>query len=435
MILKVKRGRMWLPSNKEYKNKFIEIFIKQDKNTLSFLTKITNDGRIYIPKGLREELKLGENDKVEIIRIDKLNNKERSINLIKNNYINVLAAIPKETLSKYEIIVIEKYGKYLCWYSTQGRPSEIIINKKVPLHFSRLLGYHQAEGGKPKLTKRRGRTFSFINTKIEIIKDFFKLSEDLFDKTLWNASIRYNKDAVNENELKLVRKELENLGIEKTKIRLKQGDKIRRYSILLWISNSLLSEIIENMNKKIREEINHNKNKELFENYFQAVIAGDGNFFSYRDKKGSIHSRISIYEEKEDSIKSYKEILDLYNLNGKIKRINNKNLYALTINANWMILMKILKHNIFKFAPHHYKSLIWTIKNHKKYKVLKDLHLLSKEFSIKEVKNLIAKNYSNSSHWINKRKEEGLIEFIKEGDTWKLSKKGEEIKNLLKSIE
>lgn len=227
-----------------------------------------------------------------------------------------------------------------------------------------------------------------------------------------------------------------NLGLKQNNIRSRVAERIKKYSMTLWIANSILAETIENANTKIKSSLLKN-NKNTFENYFRGVIAGDGNFFSYRDKKGSLHSKMDIYEEKEEYIKIHKKILDLYNLKGKIKKIKDKNLYVLTLIPNWDTLLKLLNHDVFLYAPHHKKRLIWAIQNHKRYRSLKYITNINNKFDVSIIKNISNMNYSFSSHWIKKREKENLVEFIKkEGrkQIWKLTNQGINIKNILKLL-
>ncbi len=434
MKTKIKNGRIWLKNLNEFKGRFIEIFIANKDKEASFITFLSKDKRIYIPIKIRETLKI--KDEVNIVKIKIIENKKRRKFLLKNNLMDLISVIPEKTLSGYDIVVIEKDDSYLCWYCTQGRPKELLIKKEIPGVFLRFLGYYQAEGGKPKLTKRRGRTLSFSNTKFEIIKDFFKLSENLLDKNLWNATINYNKKIERKDIEDLILK-LKELGIQKDKIKIHPREKIKNYSIILWISNSILAETIDNLNNKSRDLILKTKNKALFENYFRGVIAGDGNFFSYRDKKGSLHSWLSIYEEKEHYILRYKEILEKYGLNGKIRKDKDKNLYILVILANWEKLLNLLKYDIFLYTPKHKDRLLWTIKNHKKYRALKYLTKLEDKFDIKDIKNISNKNYSYAAHWIKKRKREDIIlpkEIIENRQSWELTDKGKEVRKILRLI-
>ncbi len=433
MIFKVKRGRVWLPNNREYKNRFLEISINFKDKIASFIATISKDGRLYIPIKIREEYRIENENEVLVKEIKILNNIKRKKQILSKNGINILPAIPQKTLSGYEILVTEKKEKYLCWYCTQGRPKEVALNKRVPKSFARFLGYYQAEGGKPILRKRRGRTFSFSNTKLYLIRDFFELSKLLIDPTLWNISIRCNPNFKKEFQYDLINK-LEEIGIKSERIKLSSAERIKKYTLILWFANSIFAETIDKLNAEIKKLLTKHNSKEIFEEYFRGVIAGDGNFSAHRDKNGSLHSRLSIYEEKEESIRKYKEILIAYGIPCKIKKAKNKNLYVLMSNCNWDILLSLLKSDIFLYAPHHKSKLIWTIKNHKRYSPLKHIANIGENFDIEEIKNLTNKENSYNFGWIRDRKDEGFICDSKIGSkkkNWMLTKKGKELKKVL----
>lgn len=435
MRISVKSGRVWMPKNRDYRNKFLEIFIKNKNRKASFIAVIPEDGRFYVPIKIREIL--GVKDSVTIQKIKTINNKDRPSSLIKNGKIDVLGSIPKKTLSGYEIVVITKNDKYCCWYCTKGRPNEMLLNKKVPLSFVRFLGYYQAEGGKPKLNKRRGRTFSFTNTKLNLIKDFFELSQYLIDKDLWNVSVKYNPN-IDKMALNKLKEELKCIGLGLNATTAVPVGRLKSYSITLWISNSVLAETIDNMNKKMKRLILLKRNSSLFENYFRGVIAGDGTFFAYRDKNGSLHSRMAIYDGKERYIVGYKKILDSYGLKGNIRKLENKNMYVLTLNNNWDMLLHLLKFDLFSYTPKHKNRLVWTIKSHNRYRSLKYLINLKKTFDICDVNMLTKRGYSYSANWIKKREQKQIVKFVKIKDgrqVWKLTTGGEDLKNTLKLIE
>ncbi|MEK6932988.1 MAG: hypothetical protein AABW56_04315 [Nanoarchaeota archaeon] len=429
MILQVKKGRVWIPKKKQtkYKGKFIEIFVKNNNKKSSFIAVIPKDGRFYIPIEIRNKLKV--KDKIKIEKIILLKNKRRNDKLISKNRFNILSIIPEKTLSDYEILVVDMGDKYLCWYCTQGRPKEILLNKHVPLSFAKLLGYYQAEGGKPKLRKRTGRNFSFTNKKFELIKDFFNISKCLFDVKEWNVTIRYEKN-MDYKKIEELKDKLKFLGINPKKIFIRQAKRIKESTIVLWISNSVLTEVIDNFNKKFKEFIIKEKNEFLFKNYFQGEIAGDGNFFSYRDKTGSLHSRLNIYEEKLEYVLNHKRILDNFGLIGKIKKDKEKELYTLKLTNNWEMLLRLLEYDLFYNAPHHKKRLIWTIKEHNRFRALNYIINLPIKFNSKILNKTLGDRGTYIYSWLRKRRKEGLIKTLDKG-LWSLTEEGIKIKNLL----
>ena len=430
MLVHVKKGRVWLKDVKEYRGKFIEVFIKNKNTQTSFIAVIPKDGRFYIPIKIRKYLEI-DND-INIRKIVILKNKARSINLIENNKFNIISIIPNKTLSNYKIVIKELKNKYLCWYCTQGRPKEILLNKYVSLSFIKLLGYYQAEGGKPKLRKRNGRNFDFTNKRFDLIKDFFELSSYILDKKEWKATICYNKD-IDYKIITDLKIRLNNLVIDSSHIFIKSAERIKEYIIKIWISNSILAETIDNFNKKIKDLIFKTKNENLFKLYYQGYLAGDGNFFAYRDKNGSLHSRTYLLEEKEEYIKLHKKILDIHGFNGKIKKAKDKNLYKLILTNNWNMLIKLLEYDLFFNIPHHKEKLIWTIRNHNKFRSLKYFINLPNKFDFYALTTITNREGNYCYNWLRKRRKDNLIERVDKG-IWKLTNDGIKIRNVLNKL-
>lgn len=355
-------GRIWLPKDIQngIKNEFILVKIKER----SFITKLTKDGRFCIPKETRISIDDGKtNIIVEIIK-----NLVRTEKIIKNEQIDVLAFVPKKTISGYDTLVLEEKHKLQLWYSTQGRPNEITLNRFLPLEFITLLGYYQAEGGKLKLKKRRGREINFTNANLGLIVDFLKYSRQLFNVHLFKATIT-KREGLNEEELTKVNKILLAYGIKKENIHIRTGQRIKNFTVRLWISNSLLAEIIDNMMNYFRtwlsEEI---VPLELVSFFLQGLLAGDGSFTSTRDKNGSLHSYLRVYEGKYEYLQDYQKMIDsFFKVHGKIRK-EKKNMYQYYLFANWSTLLKMLKHNLWCKVPAKQQKLIDAIKNHRNFK-------------------------------------------------------------------
>ena len=67
------------------------------------------------------------------------------------------------------------------------------------------------------------------------------------------------------------------------------------------------------------------------------------------------------------------------------------------------MLLKIYELDLLKEIKQHRDKLLWTIKEHNKYRSLKYLPKLPKLFSIVEFNLLTNKNYNYGATWIKKR--------------------------------
>lgn len=362
LVVNIRNNRIWLPKNiqKIIRERFIEIRIKN----VVFVTKLTKDGRFFIPKRLRKNI----SNKPSKIKILVLKNLERPKKFTLNGKIDVLAFVPQKTLSGFEILALEEKNKLRLWYSTKGRPNEIVISRFVPLKFIRLLGYYQAEGGKVKLKKRRGREINFTNANFDLIEDFLGHFKDLVDIELCKSTIRYNSK-IRQYKISEIKNKLISSGINEENIRSKQARRIKNWTIKIWITNSILAETMNNMMNKFREHLFKNDvNKELLVYFLQGLLAGDGNFYSSRDKKGCLHSYLRVFEFSDEFINDYREIFKRLGINGKIRKAKDKNFYIYEFFVNWGLLLKLLKLGLLKKSLPNHKRLVNAIKQHRSYK-------------------------------------------------------------------
>ncbi len=362
LIVNIKNNRIWLPKSiqKTIGNQFIEIKI----GDICFITKLTKEGRFFIPKELRWNI-LNEPTKIQF---SILKNIYRPKKFILNNKIDVLSFIPEKILSGFDILALEEENKIKLWYSTKGRPNDITINRFVPLEFFRLLGYYQAEGGKVKLRKRRGREINFTNADMGLIEDFLKYWGYLVNLNLCKCTIRYNPQ-LNYEKIIEVEDKLISIGIKAENINDKQAKRIKEYTVRIWITNSLLAEIIDSMMNEVRKYLIGSKsNKKLIVYFLQGLLAGDGNFYSTRDRKGCLHSYLRVFECNGGFVSDYRKLFESLGINGKIKKIKNKNLYIFELFVNWAYLLKILKLGLLEKSPENQKRLENAIKQHRGYK-------------------------------------------------------------------
>lgn len=426
----LKKNRIWLPIDlqKQIQNKFCKFYISQKKNRVVFISKLNKDKRLVIPKQFIKKLKSGT-VKLSIIKID---NFPRPKKMVQNSKIDFLSLIPEKTLTGFEILAFPIGKKILLWYfASKGRPKEFIAQRFLKKEFLRMLGYYRSEGGKPRVSYRRGRELSFTNSSINLIFDFMKIFNNIFDLKLIKANIRHNPGFY--NDAIKVRDELINFGLNSNNITIKQASRIRKFAVKLYVTNSLLSEIIHNAENKLRKYLIENKNLTLIKEYLQGVISGDGSFYSWVDKKGSTHSRLQIFESNYEAISDIAEMLKLLGINGTLNPTKTK-MYVYTAYINWQNLLTIYN---LKLLPDKIDYLKKIIKNHKRYRSMKHLILLPKRFNTSEFRSLVKKNYGYCASWLKDRESEGLIRKVgKKGNIncWELTSDGIFLISILKYI-
>ncbi|MBN1896760.1 MAG: hypothetical protein JW789_03485 [Candidatus Aenigmarchaeota archaeon] len=432
LALKIKNHRLWLPKEiqKNIGKEFIEITIRKDGTNEKFLTKLTNDGRFFIPKEIRKKMDLKHDDNVDV-SVEMIRNLQRSVSHLKGKKFDMLSFIPKKTMSDFDIHVNADNGRLKLWYSTKGRPNEIIIRRFVPLEFARLLGYYQAEGGKLRLKKRRGRELSFTNKSKTLVSDFIKLSEYILDENVWKCSIRHEKN-IEREKLNEAKRFAVSLGIEKENISVSPAERISSFTFRLWITNSLLAEIVSNMADISRKKLY--KNSEINRYFLQGLLAGDGSFFSHRDKNGSLHSRMYVYEAKKNYAEDYNKLLSEFDLDCNIKKDRMKNFYIMTRSVNWENLVTLYDKRLFILSKKHHENIINTIKGHKRYRALKHFKNLPDEFENSLCRKITGKDETYVAGWLRDRAKDGMIEragFRK----WVILNSGIEVRKFLNKLQ
>jgi len=370
--LPVKTNRILLPFGfrKNLIGRFFLVDINKSDKKSSFLYRMTKDERIIIPKHIRSDLRLKCGDMLGV-GIKTVRNMPRTGKMLSGDVFNTIHYVPEKTISGYEILATCNCGNLLLWYSAKGRPNEVEIKKFALPEFSRFLGYYQAEGGKVKLSKRRGRELSITNKSFKIIEDSVSLSGKFFDRRLWKATIVYN-GRMADDEIEKLKYDLSGLGIRRRSIHATKGEDVREYTIKIWITNSILAETIFNFSNKVRKHIvscnlDASVNMEVAENFLRGLIAGDGNLNVWRDRKGSLHKRLQIFETNRDFIEDYSEILRKFGISGRISKDKIKRLYTYSASLNWNALMRI-KNSGLLLAGGHMKKLETAIREQRRFR-------------------------------------------------------------------
>ncbi len=415
------------------KNSFVSIKI----NNAEFFYKISNERRFVVPKELKGKINFQKENQITIEKLKFIKRTGKNI-VIKKEKLDLLSFIPDKLRSGTKINLLLWKNSLICFYkSPKGTLRKIEIRKEVPLEFCRLLGYYQAEGGKEKKIKKSGRQVVFTNTHINLISDFIILSKNLFKTNLWNAEIRIKK--ANKMKEALIQNMLKKLGINKKNIKIRIGDNLKDFSIRLYICSTILSDIIirimENIkNYLITENILNKKNNlKMYISFMQGLFAGDGNYNTYKNKKGGVHHRLIFYEEDYNYALQYKKLLKKIGMESKIIKIKDKNLFIIRATLNWDFLLLIKELGLFDCHIHHKTSLIESIKRHKSYRSHKYLISMPNKIDIKKVQKVIKKEKVICYNWLKKMVERGVI-IKRDANRWELSEKGKRIKRILKEI-
>ncbi|HLC77133.1 MAG TPA: hypothetical protein VJH04_02920 [archaeon] len=423
------KNRVWVPKNiqKPLQNNFCEFSIKYNKSRIKFISKLSKDGRLVIPKNLCVE----KNARIKVNFIP-IRNSVRPKSILRSLKIDILSLIPKTTLTNFEILAVPKNNSIFVWYfASKGRPNSIVINRFLGSNFCRLLGYYRAEGGKPRISKRRGREFSFTNKSIYVITDFINLFGALANINMLKASIAYNPSSAKKlNKIKL---HLVKLGVKKLSIRFRKVERVKEYTIRLYVTNSLLSEIIDKAEVTLRKFILVSKNKNLCVEYLRGVIEGDGSLHSWRDKKGSLHSRLQIFEPNKIALDEINKMLELLGIYGKISKAKTQ-MYIYSAYLNWNNLLYVYENNLANSKTNKIRSAIIT---HKRFNSMKHFLILPKKFNTSQFRILTKKSYGYSATWLKDREKEGLVKrIVKENNqnVWVLDGSAKSLISVLQNV-
>ncbi len=430
MNLTIKTNRLTIPYviGKGLIGKFVIVEVVNDAMQEQFFVQLSKTRRFFVPKEIRERMGLKPNQKI-CVNISPGDNEPRPEEIFQNNRFDMLSCVPLVTLSGYEVLAINKGEEIVSWYSTPGRPNELRLRRYCSEEdIARFSGYYQAECGKAKLRHRQGRNLNFTNKKMFLIEDFIDLSSKFITSAHWSACIRYNKERVSRATLDNVQNKLSDMGIPKERVKIASVERVDTYVITVYMCSSILAETVSLACHAFKEYLLGNDNENLFRQFMRGYLAGDGNFFSGRDKEGSLHSRLNFYEEKEESISSLARIMARYGFRGKTRKSKLKNLYVHTISINWENLLRLHELGLFEDIPHHRDKIVWALSQHNRYRSLRHLVYLGTSFS----KGDLRLHQDSKGSWIVKRLREGLIERDVNGN-YNLTEKGTRIKSLLLS--
>ena len=329
-----------------------------------------------------------------------------------------------------------------CWYSSKGRPNELVVERFISTDFLRLCGYYQAEGAKLKLRSRQGRSFQFSNSAETIIRNVI---ERLHELGLTSDSIslyaRYNPHK-KRSMLGRVKRLASELKLSDGRVRANPALRIANVVYNIVVTSSIFGETVMNamdyFRRRFAKRIRRSETNLCYK-FLQGLFDGDGSLFVFRDK--SLHIRIMLYEGNRDYANDYSKILNNLGISNKITKDSSKNLYKLHINGSWKTISKFLKGNVFALNEKKQATFLNAIRQHERFSTLEPLRCFinSKEISTMEIRAKTGWKYGWVSSWLKRRRREGVVRFLRKRkingtvtNVWGLGKQGkEELETLL----
>ncbi|GEM_PF-4798422 len=450
--LKTSNSRFFIPraarsDAKLHLEDFYDIKIKYKGKTASFIIYLGGaDERVRIPKGIALQLGLKRRGEILLMAASRIVRPPKPASFLHGNCIDILYFIPHMTYSRLPVIcrgcMKNKARRLECWYSSKGRPNELVVERFISTDFLRLCGYYQAEGAKLKLRSRQGRSFQFSNSAETIIRNVI---ERLHELGLTSDSIslyaRYNPHK-KRSMLGRVKRLASELKLSDGRVRANPALRIANVVYNIVVTSSIFGETVMNamdyFRRRFAKRIRRSETNLCYK-FLQGLFDGDGSLFVFRDK--SLHIRIMLYEGNRDYANDYSKILNNLGISNKITKDSSKNPYKLHINGSWKTISKFLKGNVFALNEKKQATFLNAIRQHERFSTLEPLRCFinSKEISTMEIRAKTGWKYGWVSSWLKRRRREGVVRFLRKRkingtvtNIWGLGKQGkEELETLL----
>jgi len=452
-IPKIMRNKLGLkPGN------VVEVIIEKNFTRASFITLIQSDNRIKVRALVRETFNMRKNEEIEF-KARKLKEIPRSKNIVKNNEIDVLSLIPEKTRRGFPIRAFDNNDKIIVWSDiSRGHPSDpLIINRFVSLDFCKFLGLIQAEGQK-FLNENGGSALTFTNIFTSLHK---VVLDSLRELGVPNGMIKLRVpvpegtknaflDASLRNFLQIIQINPKNIRVnfikKNKRILDKNGQISKRFSIkniafTIKVERTLLAEVIINGFSKIRKFLSQlkdfDKNTHMMAcNFLSGVLMGDGTTGIGISKNNKTIFRMFIKDPDILHLEQCERIFNTLDFKTSLKR--NEELPRLVIHCNWNLLVwTIFRNRMLKEHPFHWIKLILIIQEMKQWKKFMRFKLFNGNTTTTQLRKEFRLTRQGMRMWLRKRGSEGLVKGIKNSSEieWKLTKKGEELRELLIGIE
>jgi len=305
---------------------YIKINLKKDSHDFTYYSKIpkipesrTNlQLRRAVPKSFVDKLKIRKDDELELSIF--LIKNIKSTNLITdNNYLDILAAIPEETENGNLIMVDlfrrdnKEWCKIWCCNGHGGNVKIVELRRfiKIDKKLGEFFGLMQAESSK------KGGHFDFTNKFLSEIELFIEVVE-LFgiSKKEWKYVLFYKPFMKNEDLNKFINNFSKKFCITKEKIITIKNKNLLDVIYSIYISSTLLREIMISLLIKIRSYIANSKEldfylKEFSKGFILKDLLGDGTVVMNKSSRGL---EMNISEQDLSSQKDIIKILEKFGI-------------------------------------------------------------------------------------------------------------------------
>lgn len=374
-----------------------------------------------IPKEVVQKFKPKKGDPIKI-NIELFENL-RSNKLIKNGYLDILAAIPLNIENKTILIELLDRDLLKIWYFGNTKPKPIILKRfiKIDRQLGEFFGLVQAESGK------KGERFSFTNKFLSEITFFIEYFKNFGVNEDWNYIIYHNPKLKEEleKEVKLLK---DHLKIVNKKISLIKNKTLCHIIYNIDISSIVLRIIMITLLKTLRNYISDVKMfskelKEFAEGFIIKDLIGDGTV-GFNKTSGGLN--ITISEQDLDSQKDIVKILKKLGISTNICGIKI-NLSRSLENYFWYLKKGAFVGHDYnrKKLLYHFLDSYYTKSFYERFSEFDRMHITS----FAKVHNL---SYNTAQMFLFRNSKRGYLDFEGNG-TYSLNQESESLIELIKN--
>ncbi len=326
------------------KGALVKIILRNKYSSSSLITKFNHI--MTIKKAVVNKLKI--KDCLEIkIQIESFSQAKKSKDLFYGDKIDLLFFLPEKTrkgseVYSEEVIIGKEFFIRLISIHSRGSSRPILLKRFIdPRVFGKLLGQIQAEGTKTNLD-----ILEFCNKNLLELRDFiYFLSEIGIPKD--NLFVKLDYHVYFENKLQKIVEEFKDfLGLEVNYLS-SSNRKAKGYGFKIILRNTVVSELILNSLKLMRDNIENSKwdnNITAFsEGYISKVLCGDGTFEITSKERRRVQSRIKIYDGNLKHLSHYSIVLRKF---GFSPYVNEKYIFVKAM-CNTKLANKLLEIGAF----------------------------------------------------------------------------------------
>jgi hypothetical protein len=326
------------------KGELIKISLYLNNKYFSLITRYNSI--ITLRKKIAKELKIKEGCKIKTT-FEKFSEIKRPSKMFFENKVDLLYFLPKKSrkgskISFEELIIGRESFLRVFSIHSRGSSKEILLKRFIePRIFGGLLGQIQAEG-----TKGNFNVVEFCNKNLLELKDFIQYMEHLNIKKE-NLFVKLDYHPIFEANLDQISKDFINATGISVNYRSVSSGRSKGYGFKIILHNTVISELILNSLKRIREILEKEKLRGdilvLSEGYLSKILCGDGTFELTSRSRKKFQARVKIYDGNLNFLKHYLILLSKFGFKSYI----NEKYFFVRAMCNYPLAKRLLEIQAF----------------------------------------------------------------------------------------